>query len=226
MYGLVGVLVVLFIWWATTSIPVSTTTEVIREFQAHPSGDLMLGKHVEREVISSNPLISPRALATPQETLRGAWTLLTQSSDFQPSLLEHIYWSTRRVLIGFLISALIAIPLGTALALFPRARALFSPIISFLRPLPSISWVPLAVIWFGVSEFEKLMILFMGCFTAALLYTMEAALKVDPVLIRAARNLGASERQILFKVLLPAAMPNIFAGLKVVLAIAWTCIIS
>jgi taurine transport system permease protein len=131
-----------------------------------------------------------------------------------------------RILAGFLLSAAVAVPLGILMGLSPRLRAALTPIISFLRPLPSISWVPLALIWLGAGELQKLAIIFMGSFSAALVYTLEATLKVEPDLIRAALNLGASRRHLLWRVLLPAALPNILSGLKVVFAIGWTCVIS
>ena len=130
------------------------------------------------------------------------------------------------MLLGFILSALIAVPLGIAMGLFPRLRAAIGPLVSFLRPLPSISWVPLAMIWLGAGELQKLAIIFVGTFSAAIVYTVEATLRVDPELIRAARNLGANDRRLLRHVLLPAALPNIVSGLKVVLAIGWTCVIS
>jgi taurine transport system permease protein len=120
----------------------------------------------------------------------------------------------------------VAVPLGIAMGLFPQLRAMVTPLISFLRPLPSISWVPLALIWLGAGEMQKLAIVFMGSFSAALIYTIEATVKVSPDLIKAALNLGVDNRQLLWKVLLPAALPNIVSGLKVVMAIGWTCVIS
>ncbi|MHC4409985.1 MAG: ABC transporter permease, partial [Planctomycetota bacterium] len=169
--------------------------------------------------------VQPPALDSPGNTARDAWTLLTRSGP-NPSLFDHIWWSSIRILFGFLVSAAIAVPLGIAMGLFPRLHATVSPIVSFLRPLPSISWVPLAIIWLGAGEMQKLAIIFMGSFSAALIYTVEATVRVDPTLIRAAMNLGLQKRQLLWKVLLPAAAPSILSGLKVVMAIGWTCVIS
>jgi len=179
---------------------------------------------IVREVTRS-ALVNPPALDTPVNTLRDAWALLTTRGP-NPNLLEHIAFSCLRILLGFLVSCSIAIPLGVAMGLFPRLRATVAPVVSFLRPLPSISWVPLAMIWLGAGELQKLAIVFMGSFSAALIYTLEATLKVDSNVIRAALNLGVGSRDLLIRVLLPAALPNILSGLKVVIAIAWTCVIS
>ncbi|MHC4953660.1 MAG: ABC transporter permease [Planctomycetota bacterium] len=183
-------------------------------------------RYTEERKTVRRAIVNPPALDTPGRTLRDARRLLTDPGGGRPSLLDHIFWSTVRILSGFLVSALLAVPLGIAMGLYPRLRATISPIISFLRPLPSIAWVPLAAIWLGVGEAQKLAIIFMGSFSAALIYTVEATLRVDPVLVRAALNLGVSERQLLGKVLLPAALPSIVSGLKVVMAIGWTCVIS
>jgi taurine transport system permease protein len=82
------------------------------------------------------------------------------------------------------------------------------------------------MLWLGIDEQQKYAIVFMGCFASILVYTTDATMRVDPILTRAARNLGASRSQVLRHVVLPGAMPTILSGLKVVLAIAWTCVIS
>jgi len=181
---------------------------------------------IEYREMRRTAFVNPPALDTPGNTFRDAWYLITSPGLGRPTLQSHIAHSTFRIILGFLLSALIAVPLGVAMGLFPRLRALVNPIISFLRPLPSIAWVPLALIWLGAGEVQKLAIIFMGSFSAALIYTVEATLKVNPDVVRAAQNLGVGQRQLLMKVLLPAALPNILSGLKVVMAIGWTCVIS
>lgn len=234
--GALGIVLVCLAWWALT-LPWFTET-VQRRTYIH-TGDFAevldpvthtlirierpnYRVHTERV---QRAIINPPALDTPGNTIRDAWILLT-TSDPNPSLLEHIGWSSLRIVLGFMLSIAMALPLGIAMGLFPRLRAVVDPIVSFLRPLPSISWVPLAMIWLGAGELQKLAIVFMGSFSAALIYTIEATIKVDPNLIRAAQNLGIRSSQLLSLVLLPAALPNILSGMKVVLAIAWTCVIS
>jgi len=237
LYGLAGILAVLVLWWGLTFA--YTTEQTVRRERV-PTGEVETGTHPvtgepievpvvrleEHLVERPRALVNPPALDTPWNTASDAWRLLTTSKPHRPNLLQHLWSSTFRVVIGFFISSLFAVPLGIMMGLFPRLRATISPIVSFLRPLPSISWVPLAMIWLGAGEMQKLAIIFMGTFSAALIYTIEATIKVDPDLIRAARNLGANDRQLLRRVLLPAALPNIVSGLKVVLAIGWTCVIS
>ena len=235
-YGILGIAIVLALWWVLT-YPFFEQRVVVRTEQGtrmveeldEVSGEMVRIRrpvYEEIETTERRAIVNPPALDTPGNTFRDGWTLLTVRRPGRPTLLDHMLRSTLRIVIGFLVSAAVAVPLGIAMGLFPTLRALVSPVISFLRPLPSISWVPLAMIWLGAGELQKLAIVFMGTFAAALIYTIEATVKVDPDLIKAARNLGVNDRQLLWKVLLPAALPNIVSGLKVVLAIGWTCVIS
>src|SRR5262249_44654004 len=97
---------------------------------------------------------------------------------------------------------------------------------SLLRPLPSITWIPLSILWLGIGESQKTAIVFMGSWIYILLYTIESTKRVDPLLIRAARNLGAPAIAIMRQVILPGPLPGILSGLKVTLAISWSCVIS
>ncbi len=142
------------------------------------------------------------------------------------SLFWHVLTSGRRVLGGFLLAAAVAVPLGILLGTSRVAKALFDPILSIIRPLPSLSWIPLTILWFGIDEGQKYAIVFMGTFAAALLYVMESTRRVDPLLIKAAQNLGAKRLDVLREVILPGSLPGIISGLKVCLALAWTCVLS
>ena len=165
--------------------------------------------------------VQPLFLPAPSAIFERGTVLLEQGT-----LIGHILASARRVMVGFLLASFTAIPLGIVLGASPTAMAVFNPILSFLRPLPSMSWVPLSLLWFGISETQKYSIVFMGSFAPSLLYVIEATRRVDPILIRAAQNLGARKKDVMFGVILPSALPQIIAGLKVMLGIAWTCVIS
>jgi taurine transport system permease protein len=141
-------------------------------------------------------------------------------------LWHDIRMSATRVLTGFLLSALVGVPLGLIMGMSRSVRAALSPIVSIIRPLPALSWIPLSMLWLGIDEQQKYAIVFMGSFASVLVYTTDATLRVDRTLIDAARNLGANRAQVIRFVVLPGALPNILSGLKVVLAIAWTCVIS
>lgn len=165
--------------------------------------------------------VEPLFLPAPSQIVRRAMTMSAEGT-----LLGHVIASTWRVTVGFLLASLAAIPLGIFLGFSPLARSIFDPILSFLRPLPSMSWIPLSLLWFGIGESQKYSIVFMGSFAPSLLYVMEATKGVDPLLIKAAQNLGAKSKDVMLEVILPASLPQILSGLKVMLGIAWTCVIS
>jgi taurine transport system permease protein len=165
--------------------------------------------------------VSPLFLPSPVDVARAA-AKLASNGDLWRAILA----SSARVFAGFFLAAAVAIPLGVAMAVFGPVRAMFSPLISLLRPLPSITWIPLTILWLGIGEQQKVMIVFLGSWIYILLATYEATRRVDPLLVRAARNLGAGDFTVMREVILPGALPGILAGLKVSLAIAWSCVLS
>lgn len=142
------------------------------------------------------------------------------------SIFEFILISTRRVLIGFAASAAVGIPLGILLGTTKAVRWIVEPIISIIRPLPSLAWIPLSMMWLGLSEEQKYSIVFMGTIAPLVVFVTDATLRVDAIYTRAAQNLGAGRLRIMWEVILPGALPSVISALKVTLALAWTCIIS
>jgi taurine transport system permease protein len=172
-------------------------------------------------LVTAGGYISAIFLPSPQQVVRQARRYLSDGSLFW-----HVLTSGRRVLAGFVLATIVAVPLGILLGTSRTAKALFDPILSIIRPLPSLSWIPLTILWFGIDEGQKYAIVFMGTFASALLYVMESTRRVDPLLIKAAQNLGASRLDVLREVILPGSLPGIISGLKVCLALAWTCVLS
>ncbi len=154
--------------------------------------------------------------------------VVDQAAGFVQSgeIWTHIWSSSKRVFVGFGLAALVSVPLGVLVGVWWPAKAIVQPFISLLRPIPSITWIPLAILWLGIGETQKIAIVYMGTWVYVLLYTIESTKRVDPVLVRAARNLGAGDFTIMREVVLPGALPGIFSGLKVALAISWSCVIT
>ena len=173
------------------------------------------------ELVCRAGLVDPIFLPPPSTVLAKALSMAEEGT-----LLGQVLASARRVMTGFFAAALVAIPLGILLGTSTYARAAFDPLLSFLRPLPSMSWIPLSLLWFGITETQKYSIVFMGTFAPALVYVIEATRNIDPLLIRAAQNLGASRWQVMKEVILPGSLPQILSGMKVILGLAWTCVIS
>jgi len=142
------------------------------------------------------------------------------------TLLIYIMESARRVLLGFVLSSAVGIPLGILLGTFLPFRWIVQPLISIIRPLPSLAWIPLSLLWLGIGESQKYAIVFMGTLAPLVVFVTDATLRIEPIYVRAAHNLGASRWRIMWEVVLPGALPSIISALKVTLALAWTCIIS
>lgn len=171
--------------------------------------------------VTASGFISHLFLPSPVEVTQAIGRSLASGQ-----LLASVLASSARVFAGFTIAALVAVPLGVSMAICTPVRAIMTPFISLLRPLPSITWIPLSILWLGIGETQKVAIVILGCWIYILLATYEATRRVDPLLIRAARNLGASDLVVMREVILPGAMTGIVAGLKVTLAIAWSCVLS
>jgi taurine transport system permease protein len=172
-------------------------------------------------LVTALGLISPLFLPSPAGVWAEARKLLASGE-----LPSHVLMSARRVFVGYLLSASAAIPLGILMGTSRVAKAIVDPVLSLIRPLPSLSWIPLSILWFGIGEPQKYSIVFMGTFATLLLYVAEATKRVDPLLILAARNMGAGSFHVMWEVVLPGALPGIVSGLKVSLAVAWTVVLS
>lgn len=140
--------------------------------------------------------------------------------------LTHVLISCRRILYGFLIAAVIAIPLGLLMGRFRLLRELVFPVSEVLRPIPAIAWVPMAIMLWPTNEQSIVFITFLGSFFPILLNALHGMANVDPVLVRAARSLGAGEGALFREVYLPATLPQIFTGLTVGMGVAWVSLIA
>lgn len=142
------------------------------------------------------------------------------------TLYGHLYFSLRRVVIGYSVATVLGIIVGIAMGTSRYAEAIIKPIFEMLRPIPPIAWIPLIILWFGVGELPKYAIIFIGSFTNVTLNAYTGAQRVDPTLIGCARMLGTSDRDIFLRVILPSCMPQIFAGMQVALSTAWMAVLA
>lgn len=187
-----------------------------------------------------------------QVILPGVWEVgrllfhPTQDMIGMGSLAGNVLVSLLRVVMGYSIAAVIAIPLGVVMGYYGLVFRFFNGFLSLFRPIPPLAWVPLVMAWFGIAslatligvetgksfiylnniKFSMLFIIFIGAFYPILTSTIQGVRNVGVTLIDSAMVLGASESQIFRKVLIPAAMPSIITGMRIGLGIAWMCLVS
>ena len=142
------------------------------------------------------------------------------------TLWGHVWASTRRILIGFAVAAVVAVPLGLFMALNRTVNAVVKPVFDLLKPMPPIAWISISILWFGIGETSKIFIIVIGTFVPCLLNSYNGVRLVEPELYDVVRMLGGNRRQEIFQVCFPAAFPAIFAGLQISLSIAWTCVLA
>lgn len=138
----------------------------------------------------------------------------------------HVAISLARVLAAFLLAVLVGIGFGVALGWNRTVNNLAFPLFEILRPVPPIAWIPLIILWFGIGETPKVLVVFIGCVVPIALNTYLGMTTVDPMLAKAARALGANRRQMLFEVVFPAGIPAIFAGMRTALSTGWMCVLA
>jgi len=141
-------------------------------------------------------------------------------------LFAHVRASLFRTATGFAVAACIGVPLGIVLGYHPRAGAFLLPIFGFLRPIPALAFIPIVVIWFGIGEFAKVFVIFMTAFLYVLLGSVSGVRSVPHDYFRLSRNYHLSTFTTLFRVVLPAAMPEIFVSLRTAMALSWAVVVA
>ncbi|HLG82965.1 MAG TPA: ABC transporter permease [Bradyrhizobium sp.] len=214
----------------------SSAIELTGCIAALPEIGRRIGRRLDRIVVPALLLIGweafaragflpPALLPAPSAVIHalGDWIFgidqTTQS--YSGRWLHDAVASAARVAAGFAIAALTAIALGTAIGWWRVAETTLEPTLQMLRPIPPVSWIPLAIIWFGIADKPAIFLVFLGAFFPVLMNTIHGVKGVDRNLIRAGAMMGASERQMLWNIVLPAALPSIFAGLRIAIGSAW-----
>jgi len=139
---------------------------------------------------------------------------------------EHALISLGRVLIGYSVGVALGIASGIGMARSMLFEAIFKPLFEVIRPIPTIAWIPLAILWFGIGEMPKYFIIFYGAYANVTINTYAAAKSVNPTLLGAARMLGMKEEDLLLHIVLPSSIPQIFAGMQSGLSASWMGVIA
>lgn len=171
-------------------------------------------------VLSYGNIVPTIILPSPTEVLK-AFPVL----HFEEALVRSAGRSLFRVFMGFMLSGLVAIPLGIIMGTFPAIKHFFTPLVDPLRFLPISALVPLFIVWFGIDEMQKIIFLFVGTFVYLLPLVVEAVENVDEVYLQTATTLGASRGQLVRHVVIPGALPAIGEAMRVMNGIGWTYVI-
>ena len=165
------------------------------------------------------------------------WAYLTPADAYDPALQSWWRWalsgelpadaagSMYRVVVGFLVGAVLALPLGLVMGASPRVYALCNPLMQVLRPIPPIAFIPLSILWFGLGNPPSIFLIALGAFFPVLMNTIAGVRNVDGIYLRAARNLGAGQWTIFMRVMLPAATPYILTGVRIGIGTAFIVVI-
>jgi taurine transport system permease protein len=170
-------------------------------------------------------MIKPLFLPSPQ-AIAGAFLDVLRDGFTDVSFWEHIWISTARVFGAFLLGCVIGIPLGVAMGMSPFARGLFDPPIEFYRPIPPLAYLPLMIIWFGIDELSKVLLIFTSVLAPIVLGARAGVKSAAIEQIHAAYSFGATRWQVIRLVILPAAMPEIITAMRVGIGFGWTTLVA
>lgn len=169
-------------------------------------------------------------IPSPAQVLRSweTWIFGSAKASLSPysgTWLDNVAYSTRRVLQGFGLAVLVAIPLGLVIGWNRLVARLVDPSIQLLRPVPITAWLPFAIAVFGIYDASALFLIGLGAFYPIVVNTTHGVRDTNLLLLRAARMMGASEGTVLARVVFPSALPSIFTGLRLGVGVAWTAVI-
>ncbi|MGO1973102.1 MAG: ABC transporter permease [Propionibacteriaceae bacterium] len=182
------------------------------------------------EVAVVTGLFDARLVPAPHTVVQTWWTWTFGNSaagadPYNGTWLLAVYASAQRVFFGFVIAAVVGTTAGLLIGWFRLPRVLMQPVIDILRPIPVTAWVPFAVVFFGIRPTASISLIALGSFFSIALNATAGAMGTPKVLVSAAQMLGTSKRMILWRVVLPSALPSILTGLRVGLALAWVLVI-
>ncbi|MFE8148534.1 taurine ABC transporter permease TauC [Brenneria goodwinii] len=176
-------------------------------------------------LVTALNLIEPLFLPSPAAVIRRLWQLATVGY-MDATLWRHLYASLQRIGLALLAALLTAIPLGIAIGRSRVARGVFDPIIEFYRPIPPLAYLPLIVIWFGIGEFSKVLLIYLAILAPVVIATAGGVRGADPARVSAAQTLGATRWQLIRYVILPGALPDILTGIRIGLGVGWSTLVA
>lgn len=174
---------------------------------------------------SALALVPPLFLPSPVAVLQ-KFKAVAIDGFVDATLWQHAFTSVGRVFAALLLAIASAIPVGILIGLSPRVRAVFDPLIEFYRPIPPLAYLPLIVIWFGIGELSKVLLIYLAIFAPLAIATLHGVRRVDQNRLRAAQTLGASRWQLIRFVILPSAVPDVLTGIRIGLGVGWSTLVA
>lgn len=171
-------------------------------------------------ILTYGGLVDPLFLPSPGRVFQAGVDLFVELG-FTTDILNSVY----RVMLGFVVAALMGVPLGLLMGTFKVAEAFTEPVVGFIRYMPASAFIPLFILWLGIGDIEKIAIIFVGSFFQLVLMVAVVAKNVHKDMLETAYTLGAKRFQVIWKVLLPASLPGIVDTLRIIVGWAWTYII-
>ncbi len=178
------------------------------------------------ELASAAGWLRPIRFPAPSTLARSLWELVVSGYPEGTTLGTHFVITMQRVLAGFLVAVALALPLGLLIGWYPLLERLTSTVIAFCRSVATLSLLPLALAWFGTGEAARVFLIAYGCFWVMLSNVIAGVKQVDPTLIRAARTMDAGSLDLFAHVVVPAALPRIFAGARIALGVGFMVIVG
>ncbi|QRF91272.1 taurine ABC transporter permease [Alcaligenes faecalis] len=169
--------------------------------------------------------VDPLFLPSPQAVLRRVFRLFTVGY-MDATVQQHLVASLWRISLALFAAVLLAIPTGIAIGRNRIAQGILDPLIEFYRPIPPLAYLPLIVIWFGIGELSKVLLIYLAIFAPITIATAGGVRNVDPVKLRAAQSLGATRAQLLRYIIIPSALPDILTGLRIGLGVGWSTLVA
>jgi taurine transport system permease protein len=169
--------------------------------------------------------VKPIFLPTPQAVFQQFYEYLTGQANDKP-LWQHFLASMLRVFSAFVLACVTAIPIGIAMGMSRTVRGIFDPPLEFYRPLPPLAYLPLIIIWFGIDEVPKVLLIFLSCFAPLALAARSGMRSASQEQINAAYSMGATYLQVIRHVILPSAMPDILIGMRIAIGFGWTTLVA
>lgn len=171
--------------------------------------------------VAASGFIESFFLPEPVSLLRGLYTLFTEHG-----FLWDIVVSIWRVAAGFAIAVVLALPIGILIGLSRKAEAFIEPVVDFIRYTPTPALIPLFILWFGIGETEKIVVIAQSVFFQLVLMTANSVSSVPKELVESARTLGATRRQVILHVVVPYARPRIYDDLRICIGWAWSALMA